>query len=343
MRRLFGVLLLCSSLSLVAAAPPALPTTTPTPLPLITPTPVPTSRAGAPTVLVFPFDVQGGSNPNIGMAMAQITVQQLQAAGGLTVLPVPQNVARAEFLSTARADHADYYLSGYVTPVGDMASSVEQLVAIDSGVIIYSQTAEITSVADVASQALVVRDAIMAHSGLVPRENVAASSSTPAPASSNGTAVKITGLSSIVDSVFGKHAKTGPRASASPIVKPDRGVIIARVTGSASIPASEVTTARSLLYLGMNHFFNTEMTAVTTNPERSADSICGTSRDNTIASGVVSTTPPAKHEKEQTVFTLTIYTCFGAQLAQQIGKGPNISAAIASAIAAYAAAHPDNS
>ncbi len=52
-----------------------------------------------PVVMVYPFDVQTGADPQIGMAIAQILAQEMAAAGGINVPPVPQGVKRADFLS----------------------------------------------------------------------------------------------------------------------------------------------------------------------------------------------------------------------------------------------------
>ncbi len=42
-----------------------------------------------PIVLVYPFDVQTGADPRIGIAIAQILGQEMVAAGGINVLPIP--------------------------------------------------------------------------------------------------------------------------------------------------------------------------------------------------------------------------------------------------------------
>jgi len=349
LRRLFGVIFLCSSIALIAAAPTgALPSAsaTPTPLPLLTPAPAATAGTGSPVVVIYPFDVQGGMDQKIGVAMAQITAQEMAAAGGITIAGVPTGITRASFLENARTQKADYYISGYVTPVGEIAAVVIQLVAVDSGIIIYSQTAQVATVADVASQALVERDAILVNAHPGSRQSVAQASNTPAPTASNGANMNVAGLGSIVDSVFGKHAKASPKPGsgpgATPLPKPQRGVIVSRVTASTDL-AGDTTNATSYLYNALNHYYNAQMTGVTENVEKAADSICGTNRNNTIAAGSLAPTKPAGHHaKQQVAFTLSIYTCFGAKLDQQVGTADTIDKAIAAAVAAYATAHPDN-
>ena len=84
------------------------------------------------------------------------------------------------------------------------------------------------------------------------------------------------------------------------------------------------------------------MTSVTSNVSQSSDAICGSNRDNTIASGTL-TTKAAAHGKPQITFVLEVYTCFGALLGREVGNGSSIKNAIDAAVAAYANAHPDNS
>jgi hypothetical protein len=347
LRRLFGVLLLCSSVAFLAAAPPStLPATTPTPLPLLLPaaTAAPNNNA-SPVVIIYPFEVQGGMDQKIGLAMAQITAQEMSAAGGITIAGVPTGIIRASFLDNARTQKADYYISGYVTPVGDIAAVVIQLVAVDSGIIIYSQTAQVATVADVASQALVERDAILVSAHPGSRQSVAEGKGTPAPTATNGASMNVAGLGGIVDSVFGKHPKASPKpgAGATPIPKPARGVIVSAVTGSPDL-AAQFTNATSFLYTSLNKYYTAQMTGVTGDVSKSADAICGTNRNNTIATGTLAPAVPAnKHAKPQVVFTLSIYTCFGAKLDQQIGTADNANKAIATAVMLYQTAHPDNS
>ncbi|HVA32734.1 MAG TPA: hypothetical protein VNG31_01215, partial [Candidatus Baltobacteraceae bacterium] len=177
MTRRFLPLFLLTSVLLVAAAPP-------------TPPPAAPSSSQTPVVLIYPFDVQSGVDAKIGIAIAQILGQAMSAAGGIDVLTVPQNVARTNFLQYAQQQHADFYISGFVTPVGNRASVVEQVVSVDSGVILFSQTAQVSSVDDVASQSLLARAQILAFVNRGTQNIGAQTSNTPQPTSTNGTQVK---------------------------------------------------------------------------------------------------------------------------------------------------------
>jgi hypothetical protein len=327
LRRVLGRAFVCSLLAFALAATP--PTPPPTPAPV----------GQVPVVMVYPFDVQTGADPRIGMAIAQILAQEMVAAGGIAVPPVPQTIKRADFLDNARAAKADFYISGYVTPVGDSAAVVEQVVSVESGVILFSQTAQVTSVADVASQSLLARSEILAFVGRGTQSVQTQTSNTPAPTSSNGAQVPIQGISSIVNSVF-KH-KGGRAPTPAPIAKPSRGVIVAPVSANGYVTPADLSGATNELFFAMNVHFNAATTGVTTNVAASTDAICGANRDNTVATGTIQ--EAAAHHGKAVTFKLTIYTCFGATLDSQTGTGSSVKTAIDAAVAAYAKAHPDNS
>jgi hypothetical protein len=333
LRRVLGAALLCSSFVFaIAAAPPS---------PSPSPSPAPAGIEQMPIVVVYPFDVQTGVDPRLGQAIAQILSQEMTAAGGISVLPVPQNVKRADFLTNARSNRADFYISGYVTPVGDHASVVEQVVSTESGVILFSQTAQVQTVADVASQSLLARQQILAFVGRATENVETQPANTPAPTSTNGAQVPIQGLGSIVSSVFkhkGAHTPTPP-----PVVKPSRGVIVAPLTPSGYVASADLNSALHELYYSLNARFNAQMSGViTSNVSQSADAICGSNRNNTIATGTLQESPP-HHGKSQVTFNLVVYTCFGSILGRASGKGGSIKSAVDSAVGAYATDHPDNS
>jgi hypothetical protein len=337
-RRLFGALLLCSSLVLIAAGAP--PAAAPSPKPSLAPSATPPAAAPPPSVLIYPFDVQTGVDAKIGGAIAQILAQEMTAAGGITVLPVPIGITRPNFLDNARKQHADVYISGYVTPVGDSAAVVEQVVSVDSGVIIYSQTSQVSSVADVLSQSLQARATILAFFGRGTQNIEAQTSGTPAPSSTNGAQMQIRGISGIVDSVF--HRKGAPTPSPTPIVKPDRGVIVTPVTAAGAVGATDLTNATNELFFAAKRNYTAQTTGTPVTLPQSADTVCGSNRNNTILGGTLAESFP-RHGREQFSFTLSVYTCFGAVLDREIGKGESIKAAVDAAVAAYVTAHPDNS
>jgi TolB-like protein len=341
--RLFGMLaLLGSSLVLVAAVAPT-PTPPPLPAPKISPTPVASPAnpaAAAASVLIYPFDVQTGVDSKIGAAIAEILAQEMAAAGGLTVMPVAVGVKRADFLEAARTQHADFYISGYVTPVGDSAAVVEQVVSVESGVILFSQTAQVQSVADVASQSLQARAQILAFVGRGTQNIAEQTAGTPAPTATNCAQMNIRGISGFVDSLF--HHKGAPTPTPSPIVKPDRGIIVAPVTASGALPAADVTNATNELFFSLQRHYTVQLTTTTGDVTQTANAICGPNRNNTIATGTLAETVP-HHGRAEVVFTLSVYTCFGALLDRAVGKADTFKHAVDAAVTTYSTAHPSNS
>lgn len=335
LRRLPALAFACSLLAVSTVAVAPTPSPAPRPVPTLAPTPPPVGQQ--PTVVIYPFDVQTGADTRLGVAIAQILAQEMIAAGQINVPAVPQGVKRADFLENARSAHADFYISGYVTPVGDSAAVVEQVVSVDSGVILFSQTAQVQSVADVASQSLLARAQILQFVGRGTQNVQTTSKNTPAPTSTNGAQVPLSGISSIVNSVF-KH-KGARTPTPPPAPKPSRGVIVAPVSAAGSVAAADLTNATHELYFALGKHYNAQMTGVTSNPAQSTDQICGADRNNTVATGTLA--PAAGHGKPMT-FKLIIYTCFGATLDSEVGTGSSVTSAVNAAVAAYAKAHPDN-
>ena len=161
---------------------------------------------------------------------------------------------RADFLTNARTNRADFYISGYVTPVGDHASVVEQVVSIDSGVILFSQTAQVQTRR---RRRVAVVACAPANLGVRRTRNRKTSqtqpANTPAPTSTNGAQVPIQGLGSIVNSVF-KH-KGARTPTPAPVVKPSRGVIVAPLTTSGYVAPADLTSAVHELYYSLNTRF----------------------------------------------------------------------------------------
>ncbi|MEO9170270.1 MAG: hypothetical protein ABI282_10965 [Candidatus Baltobacteraceae bacterium] len=338
MRRLFGAILLCSGLALIGAARP-----TPTPAPKPSPTATP-QASGIPAVIIYPFDAPKDLDPKVGEGIAGIFAQIFVNSGGVTVLPLGKGVTRENFQKFALAQHADYYISGYVQPIGTAAAVVAQLVTVDTGTSAYSQTTQISSVQDVASEALTFHSVLQTIDARNHPELQSQSSTTPAPEPTNGASVKLGGITGAVSSLFKGHGKGTPAPAATPIVKPARGVIVVRVNGSA--PAGDATAGTSDLLASMNARFNAHLSPLTPpNVAKSTDALCGTKRDNTIASGTLDLHQEGGGFGSHNVydFTLNVYTCFGAPIFTVKQSDRNLAKAVESAVTAYAKDHGDNS
>lgn len=346
-RKLFALCLAAAALALL----PRLPGTSAAPAPIGTAKPVPAyttlpspraSAAFTPTVVVYPFEVTGEMPAQASNSIAQVFYQQLASAGGLRVLPTPKSVPRNAYLTNARQDNADYYVSGYLTPLGDGAAMVLQVVTADTGIMIFSKTTQIFNTGDASAQASLAREVMLVHSGQLAEydpQQQQQGSATPNPEETHGASVPIGGIFSAF-----KHDKNSTNApkTVSAADKPSRVAIIGRVTGSG-IDTATLTNATRGLGASMNRYFKAQMDQTNAvDVASAANAICGDNRNATIAGGTLS--QGHAHGKLQSTFTLRIYACFGAVLyAGTPVTADSVQGAIDNAVAAYAQSNPTNS
>ena len=152
-----------------------------------------TSLLATPNLIVYPFSANGSDvTKEAGSRLAIIIATQIANLGGVNVKPATPGVERQNYLDAARNAGADYYIAGYLTPLGDGVSVVEQLVSTLTGIVVYSNTAQIRTYADAASQGDVLREALLRHQG----RNLGAyaapppPANTPTPAAARGTAAQ---------------------------------------------------------------------------------------------------------------------------------------------------------
>jgi hypothetical protein len=343
-RRVPALALLCLSATLVAAAPPKA-----TPAPKVTPTPTPKATATAtpqavhlPLIVVYPFEGSSDIKPDVGQRAAQLFVQQMNAAGGIDTISAPATVKHSDYLSYAKSVNADYYVSGYMTPLGEGVSLVEQVVSTQSGTITYGATAQIASFEDATSQAIMIHDAIQARERSFAeayKNATAESTSTPAPKQNQADLKR--GFSDIVG-LFHRGGKATPTPAAG-AVKPPKGIYVVHVNGH--LPQTDLNKATSELYAALNSHYIVHMSnAPGSNLKSEADGICGTDRNNTIASGTIAA-ESSRHglgSRTEYTFVLSVYTCWGAKLAEHTGKAGSLSSAVAQAVAAFTEASPQN-
>lgn len=336
MHRLLAAFALCSAVALVAAAPLVRPTATP--IPLATATAAPTAPPFEPSVVVYPYDVGSGMPKDAGRQIQQILMQQLTHAGGVIVVTPSAGVQRKDYWASARSAHADYYISGFLTQVGDSAAMTTQLVATRSGIMLRSNTVQIQTAEDAAAQAGFARDVMFADSGISQGQMAAAPTDTAAPTSTdNGASVKI---GSGFLGIFHHGKKSSDSAVA--VAKPSRVAIVARVIGN--LDGSGLTAATQHLRAQLGRSFNTRLGDLESGTVGAkANAVCGSDRDATIIGGTIARTPGHMFHKESDVFKMRIYTCFGAVLDDEQGSGSSVNAAIDDAIKNYVSAHPENS
>lgn len=345
MRRVSALALLCMSATLIAAAPPK---PAATPAPKATPTPAATATVTPqpvhiPLVVVYAFEGSSDIKPDVGQRAAQLFVQQMNASGGIDTITAPPTTKRSDYLAYARSMNADYYVSGYMTPLGEGVSLVEQVVSTQSGTITYGATAQIVSFEDATSQAITIHDAIQARERSISAAYAAAQSeSTATPAPKQNTADLKRGFNDIVG-LFHRGNGKGNSAATAPAAKPPKGIFVVRVNGH--LPTNDLNKATSVLYSALNTRYNVRMSnAPGVNLKSEADGICGTNRDNTIATGTASA--QSKHHglgsRVEWTFVLDVYTCWGAKLAEHTGTGESLQTAVSQAVASFAEASPQN-
>ncbi|HXP94325.1 MAG TPA: hypothetical protein VN905_12720 [Candidatus Binatia bacterium] len=133
-----------------------------------------------PSIVVYPLIPNGsGVSTETGSRISVTIASQIAQLGGVTVKPAPPAVEQHDFLVVARQLGVDYYVTGYVTPLGTEASVVEQLVSAKSGSIVWSNTAQLTTYGEAVGQGTLIRSAILAYaarsvSSLQPIEPTAA-------------------------------------------------------------------------------------------------------------------------------------------------------------------------
>ncbi len=116
-----------------------------------------------PSVVVFPLQTSGSINAASGPQIAGAIAQKITELGGVEVRPSPSGLAPADYLAEARRLNADYYLTGYVTPIGREHSLLLQLVGSGSGTIAWSATTQLAANDDVQEPASLARAAIRTH------------------------------------------------------------------------------------------------------------------------------------------------------------------------------------
>ncbi|NNM99071.1 MAG: hypothetical protein HKL91_04665 [Candidatus Eremiobacteraeota bacterium] len=322
------------------AAPKIAPTIVPKTAPTGTPLP------SGPKVIVYPFTATSSGLPkHAGATVATIFAHAFEASGGLDVLPSPPPTASKLYPATAAKLGAGYYVAGYLTPIGQGVSVLEQVVSVTNGVIIYSKTAQVFSVSDAGALALDARSAILADAGVGRDYQPSSSSQTPAPTATGpagqAASIKISGISGVLGHIFGKRPTVAAAASPTPEPKPSRRALVVRVAGK--VPGGMLTTSTDLLAADLRKHFHASIVAAPSGPmATAANAICGTDRDATILTGTIDLIPGHFMHRGSSRFYLKAYACFGALLYHGHADAGDTPTAIRKAVDDYVELHPDN-
>ncbi|MBV8727724.1 MAG: hypothetical protein JO233_08055 [Candidatus Eremiobacteraeota bacterium] len=330
LRRCFAVFALISVVALVGASHrPSKPPATPTPSPTPTPTPAP------PSVIIYPFSINGEADKRAGVKLASLYTKEIQTMGGVMIKPpLAANVDRKLYLTDAIQSGADYYLSGYITPLGEQVAVVQQLVSTQSGAIIWSTTAQMLTYSDAADQADTIRRVLLAHAGRVEASYQAQqTSATPAP-EEHGAQTNIASILGIFH-----RLRPGPKPTLPPEKKPKRGILVVQVAASPNNLNNNATTA---LALSLNRAYNVARSAVLSqNVVADSHVICGALPNETIATGDFHTDRNIRHDIAA-VFTLKVYRCDGSLLYTNTARSGSLGGAIDLTVNAFMKDHPNN-
>ncbi|MDQ6943118.1 MAG: hypothetical protein M3169_11480 [Candidatus Eremiobacteraeota bacterium] len=194
-------------------------------LPLVAATPPP-SFYSKPNVIVFPFISNGSSiDREASSRLATIIATSMANTGLVTVTPPPPGTERKDYLAVARANRSEYYVSGFISPLGNGVSIVEQVVSTATGIVVFSQSTQLTTYTDAAGQgddlaAFVSRHANRAFAAI----GTPPPAASPTPAASNGPEANLGKL-------FGRKKKTA--ATPKPTPAPTNRPIVTATTAAA--------------------------------------------------------------------------------------------------------------
>jgi hypothetical protein len=230
-----------------------------------------------PTVIVYPLEASSSSlNREDSARIASTLATQIALGGAVKVVPPRAGVERANYLADARSVGANYYVTGFVTPLGNGASVVEQVVSTISGTLVFSVTNYITSLDDIANQGDQLR------AGILERGNRALQAfqappppdQTPAPEPSNGTETSI-------NKIFG-HKK----GAATVAEMPPKDATIGILTIGGSADSDSRTAAAKAIAAAFEH---SGRHAVIVNADAPSDSVCASNKTTSLVAAWLDT------------------------------------------------------
>jgi hypothetical protein len=193
-----------------------------------------------PSVIVYPLTPTGSSiDREASSRLATLIATQMANTGLVSVVPPPPGTERKDYLTVARARAADYYVTGFISPLGSGASVVMQVVSSATGIVIFSQSAQITTYTEAAGQGDDIAQYISRHANrglaLIPTPPPQAGTPTPAPSG---------GPEANLGKLFGRRgrrATPAPKATATAAPKATPAAPAARPAPVASAPAAALT------------------------------------------------------------------------------------------------------
>jgi hypothetical protein len=283
-----------------------------------------------PSVIVYPF--AGSSAVLDREASARIATtlaSQISEGGRIKVIPPKSGVERATFLADARANGANYYVTGFITPLGSGASVVDQVVSTISGTMVFSVSNFVTTYADVVSQGEQLRQGILerASRGIQSFQAPPPQAVAPEPEPSKGTDVNIS-------NIFGRKKRS---SAAAPVALPANATAaILTVGGTADSDARAETGTALALAFGRT---GRHTVAVTANAP--ANDVCTANKAAVQIGTWIDTTPGTLSKKASANLRMVAYDCTGKTVFDRVfvssgaGTQDALSNAAFDAVSAY--------
>ena len=202
-------------------------------LPLVAATP---DFSVKPKVVVYPFIANASTiDREASSRLATIIATRMADSKLVGVTPPPPGTERKDYLTVARAQSCDYYVSGYISPLGNGVSVVEQVVSTATGIVVFSQTAQLDTYNDAAALGddLALFVSRHANRGLA-AIGTAPPAATPTPAPSSGPEANLGKL-------FGRRGSKKNAATPKPTAAPKTVQTAAPVAIVPATPAAAPT------------------------------------------------------------------------------------------------------
>jgi hypothetical protein len=171
-----------------------------------------------PAVVVYPLQASAALPRDVALRIVTTLSNEIAVDGRVRAIPADPDTDRSAYLAAARKLGADFYVTGFLTPLGDGASLIVQLVSTQSGAVVFSSSAQISSLSDVSSQGDILRLAIIGHANpgypALTNSSAGANATPPPPAASEAPEANIGGL------FRHKKAEPKPTPTATPSVTP---------------------------------------------------------------------------------------------------------------------------
>jgi hypothetical protein len=262
-----------------------------------------------PTVIVYPISTSSSLNREDAARIMTTLATQIAQGGQIKVIPPNTGVDRANYLADARSAGANYYVTGFLTPLGAGASVVQQVVSTTSGTLVFSVTNYITSLAEIAAQGDQLRTGILERSsrGIQAFTAPPPPANTPAPEATKGADVNINKL-------FGH--KNASAASAVALAPPANATLAILSVGGSANADERTATAQSLV----SAFEKAGRHAVLVDASTPSNALCAANK----ATAQVATwiDPPASPANTNASLRMIAYDCNGKVAFDRTFKQP---------------------